>query len=132
MKVSKIYLVSWGFIKWLFKCSKINKLGNFGFFILRFWPRTPTCPYYSQFLRILLCNLALKHSSQCYAIPLFIPHIFQLLTQFFFNEHTITYKCQMINGLCYLEIISGCGIKSSLATRKGLFLKSSTLQTHDF
>ena len=30
-----------GFIKWLFKCSKINKLGNFDFFILRFWPRPP-------------------------------------------------------------------------------------------
>ena len=36
-----------GFIKWPFKCSKINKLGNFGFSILSFWPRPPTYLYYS-------------------------------------------------------------------------------------
>ena len=31
--------INWGYIKWLFKCSKINKLGNFGFCHFDiFWP----------------------------------------------------------------------------------------------
>ena len=37
-----------GFIKRHFKSSKINKLGNFGFLILRFWPRPLTYLYYCQ------------------------------------------------------------------------------------
>ena len=41
-----MYLVSWGFIKWLFKCSKINELGNTGFSFLRFWHRPSTYLYY--------------------------------------------------------------------------------------
>ena len=39
-----MYLATWGFIKSLFKCSKINKLINFVFSILRFCPRTPLQP----------------------------------------------------------------------------------------
>ena len=39
-----MYLASWGFIKSLFKWSKINKLRNFVFSILRFCPRPPLQP----------------------------------------------------------------------------------------
>ena len=38
----KIYLG--GSIKWFFKCSKIDKLRNLGFSILRFLAQTPNLP----------------------------------------------------------------------------------------
>ena len=48
MKVSKIYLVSWDFIKWLFKCFEINKLKNLKQTISRFWPGPGSYLYYSD------------------------------------------------------------------------------------
>ena len=36
-----------GFIKWLFKCSKINKSKNLKLTILRFWPSPGSYLYYS-------------------------------------------------------------------------------------
>ena len=35
-----------GFIKWLFKCSKVNKLKNLKLTILRFWPGPGNYLYY--------------------------------------------------------------------------------------
>ena len=45
-KSIKIYLVRLGFIKWLFKCFKINKLRNLKLTILRFWPSPGSYLYY--------------------------------------------------------------------------------------
>ena len=43
---------------------------------------------------------------KCHAISLFHQYVLQLLTQFWFIEHMVTYQYQIIYQLCYLEMVS--------------------------
>ena len=92
-----------GFLKWLFKCSKVNKLGNFGFSILRFLAQNPHLPIQlSIYLSIYLSNSCFRRGTRKFD-SIMKPRFrqkFQLIGKdaevWFYNKTTFQEKFQLI------------------------------------